>query len=72
MHGDQHEGGVAAGDEDVDRAVIGHAENAAHVRQHEETTEAFYDQGTGDEEVIVAGQEGIGNRLGEIRVRYGR
>lgn len=37
MHRDEHEGGVAAGDEDVDGAVVGDAEEAAHVRQHEET-----------------------------------
>lgn len=36
VHGDEHEGGVAARDEDVDGAVVRHAEEAAHVRQHEE------------------------------------
>lgn len=37
VHGDEHEGGVASRNQDVDRAVIGDAKYAAYVWQHEKT-----------------------------------
>lgn len=37
VHGDEHERGIATGDEDVDGAVVGDAQNTAHERHHEKT-----------------------------------
>ena len=47
VHGDEHEGGVATGDQDVDGAVVGHAEYAAYVWQHEEAGRTGYRGGKG-------------------------